>query len=470
MKSIRRYPLNLFIKNFLALAFLTAATCARAQSPAATPTQTPAPTPGQPIVTGQFQPSTEGGASPNASPTAENDAVQKRLARARSLAAIGRLAAAASELESLRASSADESVRDVARVLLMSIFVEMPDYARAAALLDESYRARAPGQTADAATHTYFALAGQTVNSVRTHLERYRAFGVNVTDAAELPPEAGGDLEQLRGLLEKVAGQAKSLHEEQIKGGEEGMRGLDAAALLEDAATVRMRIARHDQDRARWQAVVSEAREHLFSSEMRIASISELPATRPAPAAATTQLAPGPTPSASASASKSAQAPVAQKSSGGDEKQPPKKARKGGAGLSQKPAASTGAQPPSGATTSAPAQQPPPNAAGPPPSSGGGAKKSEGGPVAVGSLAGKARQRVSPTYPQLARTARISGVVTVYLVVNEKGEVESVQRADGPAQLQQAATEAARRWRFIPTVVDGQAVRVSGYLSFNFSL
>ena len=460
MKSIRLYPLNLFVKTSLALAFLAAATCARAQTPAATPS------PAQPAVTGQYRPPADGEASPNASAAAENDAVQKRLARARSLAAIGRLAAAAGELESLRATSADDSVRDVARVLLMSIFVEMPDYPRAAALLDESYRARTPGQTSDAATHTYFALAGQTVNSVRTHLERYRAFGVNVTDAAELPPEVGGDLEQLRGLLEKVAGQAKSLHEEQIKGGEEGMRGLDAAALLEDAATVRMRIARQDQDRAEWRAVVAEAREHLFSSEMRIASISDLPATRPAPA----KPAPGQTPAAQTSANKQAQPAAAQKSPGGEEKRSPKKSRKADAGASQNPTVSAGAQSPSGAQANAPAPQTPrPNGSQPAPDAGG-SKKSDGGPVAVGSLAGKAKQRVSPAYPPLARTARVSGVVTVYLVVNEKGEVESVQRTDGPAQLQQAATEAARRWKFLPTVVDGQPVRVSGYLSFNFSL
>jgi protein TonB len=83
---------------------------------------------------------------------------------------------------------------------------------------------------------------------------------------------------------------------------------------------------------------------------------------------------------------------------------------------------------------------------------------------------GKAKQRVSPSYPPIARTARVSGVVTVYLVVNEKGEVESVERAIGPMQLQQAATDAARRWKFTPTVVDGQPVRVAGFLSFNFTL
>jgi protein TonB len=90
--------------------------------------------------------------------------------------------------------------------------------------------------------------------------------------------------------------------------------------------------------------------------------------------------------------------------------------------------------------------------------------------VAVGSLVGKARSRVPPTYPTLARTARVTGSVTVFLVVSEKGEVESVMRAEGPQQLQQAAIEAARRWKFNQTVIDGQPVRVTGYLSFNFTL
>ncbi|HEX8720076.1 MAG TPA: energy transducer TonB, partial [Pyrinomonadaceae bacterium] len=101
-----------------------------------------------------------------------------------------------------------------------------------------------------------------------------------------------------------------------------------------------------------------------------------------------------------------------------------------------------------------------------PPAAGGAPK----GPVSVGSLVGKARQRVSPSYPPIARAARVSGSVTVFLIVGEKGDVESVSRADGPQQLQQAAVEAARRWKFNPTVVDGQPVRVSGFISFNFAL
>jgi protein TonB len=451
------------VKILLLLSLVFAAhTFARAQTPAPTPapTQTPEPTPLPAPAIVSEEPETQPTPEPtrtaeSASAAADTEAARKRLTRARTLAAIGKLAASASELESLRASSKDESVRDVARILLMAVFVEMPDYTRAAALLDEAYKARTTGQIADAATHSYFALAGQTINAVRTHLERYRSFGVNVGDTSELPAEANGDLEQLRTLLERVVEQAKALHDEQIKHGEKGSRGLDAAALLEDAATVRMRIARHEQDRDVWQVEVSEARQQLFSSEMRIASISNIPAPRPAPNA--TQPATSATTPTLAASDKSAQPGSTQKSSGAD-----KKSAKKSNEQSQQPGAATNAQP------SAPAQQPGATNA-TTAASNGDAKKGDGSPIAVGSLLTKAKQRISPSYPATARASRVIGVVTVFLLVNEKGEVESVQRADGPPQLQQAAADAARRWRFNPTVVDGQPMRVTGYLSFNFT-
>lgn len=440
------YPQRILILTLLAVTFaaLNAPTYVFAQTPAApAPQSAPQPSPEQ----------VDAAASEASAASAETEAVQKRLARARSLAAIGKLAAAASDLDALRSSTKEDSVRDVSRVLLMAICVEMPDYQRAASLLDEAFGARTPGQTDDAATHAYFALAGQAVNSVRTHLERYRAFGINVSDATDLSSDANSDLNQLRGLLEHLSAQAKALHDEQRKGGDTSTRGLDAAALLEDAATVRMRIARNERDKAEWQGVVSEARQHLFSSEMRIASISEIPAARPAPVV--TQ------PVANTSTSpKSSSAPAKGGQKADDSAQ---KASKKSRQQTQTAAnaAPTTAVP---NNTQPPAQQPD------------AAQRPEGGasmasaPVAVGSLAQRAKQKVSPTYPSIAKAGRVTGVVTVFIVVNEKGEVETVQKLEGPLQLQQAAADAARRWRFNPTVIDGQPVRVTGYLSFNFSL
>jgi TonB family protein len=435
-------PPRIFGVTLLAVSFVFAAhACAFSQTPApAAPAQQAAPQPAP----------EQTDAATGEAASAETEAAQKRLTRARSLAAIGKLAAAASELDALRSSTKDDSVRDVARILQMAIFVEMPDYQRASSLLDEAFNARAQGKTDDAATHAYIALAGQTVNSVRTHLERYRSFGINVSDSADLPSEANGDLEQLRNLLERLSAQAKTLHDEESKGGEAGTRGLDAAALLEDAATVRMRVARHEEDRAQWQAVVSEARQHLFSSEMRIASISEIPATRPAPSAAQ----PSPNSSAPAAPTKSAPAKGEPKAAAQKSSKKSKQQTQTNAAASPSSSAPNNSQARPTQTTPAGAAQPASGVA----------------PVAVGSLTSKAKQKVSPAYPAIARAARVTGTVTVFLVINEKGEVENVQKLEGPLQLQQAAADAARRWRFNPTVIDGQPVRVTGYLSFNFAL
>jgi hypothetical protein len=43
------------------------------------------------------------------------------------------------------------------------------------------------------------------------------------------------------------------------------------------------------------------------------------------------------------------------------------------------------------------------------------------------------------------------------------------QHGWGPVQLREAAIEAARQWIFRPVELAGQAVRMSGVLSFNFA-
>jgi TonB family protein len=378
--------------------------------------------------------------------------------RARSLAAAGKLAAAASELEGLRTSSADQSVRDVACILLMWIYVEMPDYTRAGALLDETFRAHdAPGQPEQRA---YFALAGQTINSVRTHLDRYRTFGIDISDPA-LPSESANDLQQLRQLLEKVVGQARAIRDEEIKIGGR-VKSTDATALLEDAATVRLRLARSDQEQADWQREVADARQRLVATEIRIASIGGLPAGVPQTSARIASPAPN---GASNSSVGAALSPTAAATRDKPAQEKSNSKPKSSSKERTAPAKETTKNSAAPARPEAPQQAEKTSDETPPLST-----KGDGKPVAVGALAPRATQKVSPTYPPIAKTARVSGLVTVYVVVDEKGAVEAVQRADGPMQLQGAAAEAARRWKFHPTLVDGQPVRVAGYISFNFSL
>jgi TonB family protein len=91
-------------------------------------------------------------------------------------------------------------------------------------------------------------------------------------------------------------------------------------------------------------------------------------------------------------------------------------------------------------------------------------------PIQGGSLSGKAIKSVPPTYPAIAKAAGAQGPVTVQIVVNEAGDVISAKANSGHPLLQAAAVDAARQWKFSPTQLSGNGVKVSGTISFNFTL
>lgn len=87
-----------------------------------------------------------------------------------------------------------------------------------------------------------------------------------------------------------------------------------------------------------------------------------------------------------------------------------------------------------------------------------------------GVLQGKAIAKPQPAYPEIAKAARAAGTVTVQIVVDESGNVESAEAVSGHPLLRQAAVEAARRARFAPTLLSGQPVKVGGVITYNFVL
>ncbi|GAC1446275.1 MAG: hypothetical protein NVSMB56_03430 [Pyrinomonadaceae bacterium] len=92
------------------------------------------------------------------------------------------------------------------------------------------------------------------------------------------------------------------------------------------------------------------------------------------------------------------------------------------------------------------------------------------GPISGGVLNGKAISKPVPPYPAIARTARQSGVVTVQITVDESGKVISARAVSGPPLLLQTAQQAAYGARFSPTMLSGQAVKVTGTITYNFVL
>ena len=90
-------------------------------------------------------------------------------------------------------------------------------------------------------------------------------------------------------------------------------------------------------------------------------------------------------------------------------------------------------------------------------------------PVTGGVLNGTAISLPAPMYPDAARRFRISGMVTVEVIVDETGKVISALATTGPAVLREVAAQAALRARFSPTKLSGQPVKVSGLINYKFS-
>lgn len=90
-------------------------------------------------------------------------------------------------------------------------------------------------------------------------------------------------------------------------------------------------------------------------------------------------------------------------------------------------------------------------------------------PIEGGELNSKATSLPKPVYPQEARRLKVSGKVTVRVVVDENGKVISAQATDGPLPLREAAEAAARQATFAPTTKDGITVKVAGTLTYDFA-
>jgi protein TonB len=93
-------------------------------------------------------------------------------------------------------------------------------------------------------------------------------------------------------------------------------------------------------------------------------------------------------------------------------------------------------------------------------------------PVRVGGTV-KAPERtryVPPVYPEIAQSARVSGIVILEALVDRNGDVADARVLKSIPLLDQAAVEAVRQWRYTPTTLNGSPVPVILTVTVNFSL
>jgi protein TonB len=94
------------------------------------------------------------------------------------------------------------------------------------------------------------------------------------------------------------------------------------------------------------------------------------------------------------------------------------------------------------------------------------------GPLHVTStvLTSKAISKPAPAYPTIAKAAGIQGSVAVQIMIDEQGRVVSAKATSGNGMLMPAAVQAAYQARFSPTLLNGQPVKVTGVITYNFIL
>jgi periplasmic protein TonB len=94
------------------------------------------------------------------------------------------------------------------------------------------------------------------------------------------------------------------------------------------------------------------------------------------------------------------------------------------------------------------------------------------GPVHVSSgvAAGQLLTPIQPVYPAIAKAAHIQGTVVVQAVISKNGAIENLRVISGPSMLQSAATEAIRKARYRPFMLNDQPVEVETTINVVFTM
>jgi len=89
-----------------------------------------------------------------------------------------------------------------------------------------------------------------------------------------------------------------------------------------------------------------------------------------------------------------------------------------------------------------------------------------GGNVAAAKLV----HQVQPLYPQIAKTAHVSGTVLLHAIIAKDGSIQELQYVSGPPLLMRAAMDAVHEWRYSPTLLNGEPVEVDTTIQVVFTL
>jgi protein TonB len=90
--------------------------------------------------------------------------------------------------------------------------------------------------------------------------------------------------------------------------------------------------------------------------------------------------------------------------------------------------------------------------------------------LSQGVTEGNLLNKVTPLYPDIAKRARIQGVVVLQAVISKQGTIENLRVMSGHPMLTQSALDAVRQWRYRPYLLNGEPVEVETQITVNFNL
>jgi len=90
--------------------------------------------------------------------------------------------------------------------------------------------------------------------------------------------------------------------------------------------------------------------------------------------------------------------------------------------------------------------------------------------VSAGVQQGNLISQVKPTYPPIAKAARISGAVILQAEISKQGTIENLRVISGHPMLVQSALDAVKQWRYKPYMLNGEPVPVETTITVNFTL
>lgn len=79
-------------------------------------------------------------------------------------------------------------------------------------------------------------------------------------------------------------------------------------------------------------------------------------------------------------------------------------------------------------------------------------------------------KNVAPVYPDIAKQARVQGIVILECTISPQGRVTDVKVLRGIPLLDQAGIDAVKQWQYTPTLLNGVPVPVIMTVTVNFRL